>query len=123
MILRRLPAILVLSALFTMTLGTLRAQSQSEMNADAEDKADKADKELTAVYQQLLDSMKDDADAQKSLEDAEKAWLDYRDKEAAFEASSNLGGSIYPMVVSGVAKRLTEERIAYLKHVLKDGLD
>jgi len=99
----------------------VHAQSQPEINATAAASADKADQELTATYQKLRASFKDDAQALASLDAAEQAWLDYREKEAEFEASSDFGGSIYPLTVSTIAQRLTEERIKYLKDMIKNG--
>ena len=97
------------------------AQSQMEMNAAAAASAEKADKELTAVYQKLHESLKDDAQAQQLLEIAEKSWLKYRDDEAQYEAASDMGGSIHSLAVSTVMKRLTEERTKCLAGILKDG--
>jgi uncharacterized protein YecT (DUF1311 family) len=120
---RLLLFLLIALSLFLSSGGRARAQSQPEMNSAAAADAARADKALTAVYQKLRDSLQDDANAQQALDLAEKAWLDYRDQEAAFEASPNLGGSIYPLTVSTITQRLTQERIAYLQNILKNGLD
>lgn len=99
----------------------VHAQSQPEMNSTAAANAEKSDKELTATYQKLRALLNDDAKAQASLDAAEQAWLVYRDKEAEFEASPDFGGSIYPLAVSTITQKLTEDRIKYLKVIIKNG--
>lgn len=116
--------LLVFLGLVAFIGGTsIRAQSQMEMNATAADEAEKADKALNVAYRKLRDSLKDDPQSQKLLKDAQLAWLAFRDKEAEYEAAGDLGGSIHPMAVSTVVKRLTEERTRYLEKLLKDGPD
>jgi uncharacterized protein YecT (DUF1311 family) len=117
------PVAVTVGVMTSFAMVPARAQSQPELNAAARVDADKADAELTKTYQSLRDSMKDDSKSQELLDAAEKAWLDYRDKEVEYEAQSDFGGSIYLMAEATVSKRLTMERIKYLQGILKNGPD
>jgi hypothetical protein len=45
----------------------------------------------------------------------------YRDAQCAWESAAFQGGSIQPLVLATCFRRLTEERIAILKHQLCEG--
>ena len=107
--------ILVLSV-FAST--SLFAQSQQEMNFQAERDAAKADKALNVVYKKLLASVDDEG--AKLLKDSQRAWIAFRDAEAKFAADEARGGSMAPMLYSGTLSRLTEERVKQLKEHLGD---
>jgi uncharacterized protein YecT (DUF1311 family) len=93
-------------------------QTQVEMNQAAAADFQKADAALNKVYQRIRAAL--DADGQAKLKAAQRAWLAYRDAEAAFEAAPNEGGSIYPMVVANVKTRLTEARVSELGQLLQN---
>ncbi len=94
------------------------AQSQSEMNQEAARNAARADKELNVIYKKVLAGL-DDEGVQK-LKVSQRAWIAYRDAEAAFAADEARGGSMAPMLYSGTIARLTMERIEQLKLRLPD---
>jgi uncharacterized protein YecT (DUF1311 family) len=95
----------------------LRAQSQQEMNAEAAEIFKKADKELNEVYAKVLANL-DDA-AKENLKKAQRAWVAWRDAEAAFRADAEArGGSMWPLVHEGIRSRLTKERVKSLKELL-----
>ena len=94
------------------------AQSQQEMNFQAERDAAKADKALNVVYKKLLASVDDEG--AKLLKDSQRAWIAFRDAEAKFAADEARGGSMAPMLYSGTLSRLTEERVKQLKEHLGD---
>jgi uncharacterized protein YecT (DUF1311 family) len=89
------------------------------MNRQAGKELLKADNELNAVYARLLRAS-DHASALK-LKAAEKAWIAYRDSEAAYESTSNEGGSIYPLVLDKILTDMTEQRTELLKDILRRG--
>lgn len=91
-------------------------QTQAEMNQEASADFQKADAELNKIYKRVRESL--DEAGQAKLKAAQRAWLAYRDAEAALEAAPNEGGSIYPMIVANVMARLTETRVKELKEVL-----
>jgi len=96
--------------------GSLFAQSQSEMNAEAARDAAKADKELNQVYKKVLATLDDEG--AKLLKVSQRAWIAYRDAEAASAADEARGGSMAPMLYSGTVGRLTEQRTQLLKERL-----
>jgi uncharacterized protein YecT (DUF1311 family) len=93
-------------------------QTQAEMNQEAAADFQKADAALNKVYQRIRAAL--DADGQAKLKVAQRAWLAYRDAEAALEAAPNEGGSIYPMIVANVKTRLTEARVSELGQLLQN---
>lgn len=94
------------------------AQSQSQMNRDAQDSYKKSDAELNKVYKQLISNIsKEQKDA---LIDAQLAWIKFRDANSACWASPNKGGSIYPLIYYGRMKEMTEARTAELRELMKE---
>ena len=75
------------------------------------------DGELNRVYQQLLSQL--DPERRKLLRDAQKAWIKFRDKNAAFVASDVEGGTLYPILEVSELASMTERRIAELKERLQ----
>ena len=96
-----------------------KAQSQGEMNAQAEADFEKADKELNLVHQKVLKSADDDLARQK-LAAAQKAWIKFRDAQAEFDADAGRGGTIAPCLYAASKTDTTEQRIAVLKRELTD---
>lgn len=94
------------------------AQNQHELNAAAQADFEKADKELNAVYGQLMKKL--DPASQKALVEAELAWIKFRDADALARAAVNQGGSIYPMIYAGSRARTTKLRTLELKAWLKE---
>jgi uncharacterized protein YecT (DUF1311 family) len=88
------------------------SQSQPEMNETAQADFEKADAKLNAVYKKTLATLDDEG--KKKLIAAERAWVAYRDAEAAFVADSERGGSIAPLIYSTTCRELTESRIQEL---------
>jgi uncharacterized protein YecT (DUF1311 family) len=95
------------------------AMDQETMNACARQSFEKADAELNAVYKKLQSRKKNDAQAEKLLIAAKRAWAAFRDAECEFDAADNIGGSIYPMIYSGCLERLTKARIEQLDRYLR----
>ena len=108
-----------IAALLLLLSASLFAQSQQEMNFQAERDAAKADKALNVVYKKLLASV--DEEGAKLLKDSQRAWIAFRDAEAKFAADEARGGSMATMLYSGTLARLTEERVKQLKEHLGDG--
>lgn len=95
----------------------LRAQSQQEMNAQAAAEFTKADKELNEVYAKVLANLDDQA--KENLKKSQRAWVAWRDAEAAFRADAEArGGSMWPLIHEGFRSRLTKERVKGLKELL-----
>ncbi len=98
-----------------------RAQTQSEMNAEAAAELQKANAALNAVYKKMR-ALQDEAGGAR-LKAAQKAWIAFRDAQAAFEAAHSEGGSIYPLELANAKTRLTETRTEELEALMDDHSD
>lgn len=99
-----------------LMLGTvqLSAQSQAEMNQQAAGEFKKADAELNRVYARVLAELDDEGRAK--LKAAQRAWVVFRDAEAAYQMDLEArGGSMAPLIYEGTRARLTRARTAQLK--------
>lgn len=94
------------------------AQTQADLNDDACGVYREADKKLNAIYQQLLEQHKDDANFTTRLRKAQRAWLAFRDAEmeAIYPADNKREeyGSIYPMCSCLEQAALVNHRIEQL---------
>ena len=97
-----------------------RAQNQQEMNRQAEQDFNTADAEMTKVYKELVGNMsKTDLE---ELKVAQRAWLQFRDAQAKYEADlAARGGTLYPTIYNGRRAAMTKARTAQLKEVLDHG--
>ena len=86
--------------------------TQSEMNRCAGDSYRQADGTLNVQYRQIMNRLKGDAAAAKSLTAAQRAWIGFRDAECAFQGSATEGGSIHSFMMSSCLESLTRKRIA-----------
>lgn len=110
-----LPCVL---ALATLLASPAFGQSQAEMNRAAQADFEKADAKLNAVYKKVLHAMGDEEE-RKQLIAAQRAWLAYRDTQAAFEADLEArGGSLRPLIFHGACTRLTEQRTKELAQAI-----
>lgn len=75
-----------------------------------------ADQNLNALYASLKNKL-EPGDCQ--LQEAQRAWIKYRDANCEAEAGVYEGGLIQPAVRSGCLERVTQVRIAEL-HVIYD---
>ncbi|MFT3794628.1 lysozyme inhibitor LprI family protein [Flavobacterium sp.] len=105
-------------ALFLGMTGISLAQTQSEMNADAQAKYKKADAALNKAYKQLMALL--DKDEKVLLIQAEKDWVKFRDSHCKFDASQYEGGSIQPLIHANCMEELTRKRIAEIKASIKE---
>jgi uncharacterized protein YecT (DUF1311 family) len=99
-------------AAMAMALPVL-AQSQMELNRQAAEDFEKADRRLNEVYRALLPKLPSDHAAK--LREAQVTWLRFRDQECAFETMGTVGGSIHPLLEQSCRARLTLERVRHLE--------
>ena len=91
----------------------LRAQSQQQLNQQAEAAFEKADAGLNKIYGQLLAGA--DQRAAAKLKASQRAWLAYRDAQAEFAADHDArDGSMYRQIYAGQRSALTKVRIKEL---------
>ena len=87
-----------------------------EDSACASEAFTKADKELNDTYKQLLAVV--DEDAKQKLRAAQRAWVDYRDANAAFVYSIEGDGPAGRMVAWNDSERQTRARVDELRNWL-----
>jgi uncharacterized protein YecT (DUF1311 family) len=78
---------------------------------------EKADRDLNAVYQQLMRQL--DAGQQAKLRVAQNAWLRFREANADFEAGAASGGTLGPLLRISTMADMTEARTIELKKSLQ----
>ncbi|MBP9134688.1 MAG: DUF1311 domain-containing protein [Saprospiraceae bacterium] len=96
----------------------VRAQTQLEMNLDAQKSYKSADLELNKVYKLLMKEL--DPEAKALLKKAQQDWIKYRDSHCTFEGQMFEGGSAQPMVISSCMEIVTKARTEELKVSLED---
>ena len=94
-------------------------ESQAGMDICAGADFQVSDAKLNADYAEVIKRLSDDADARKLLQEAQRAWIAFRDAECKFSSSGVDGGSAYPMVYAMCLQGLTDERVVQLGAYLK----
>src|SRR5206468_9111147 len=105
---------LVIAALVALATSHANAQTQAEMNRQAAKDFKKADAELNSTYAALMAKLPD-ADSKRKLKESQRAWIAFRDAEAAFAADQFRGGSAAPVLRWTSMTETTEQRIKQLK--------
>lgn len=103
-------------------------RTQTEMNICAGLDYKAADAELNITYRKVISLMKEmDADlppelkgAEKTLREAQRAWIPYRDKACEAHGFLARGGSMESMLVGHCLADLTRRRIKELKALFHD---
>jgi uncharacterized protein YecT (DUF1311 family) len=97
------------------------AQTQTEMNNNADEAYKKADKELNSIYQKILTENKSDSVFIQNLTVSQRNWIKFRDSEIKVkfpEREPGYYGSSLPMCISQYQAELTNERMTTLKTYL-----
>ena len=82
-----------------------------------------ADARLNSIYQAWTEALKhpkpdeakDDAEILKRLVAAERAWIDFRDKECSLQSTSMLSGTGEPIVAGDCMYAMTKARVNALE--------
>ncbi|RYE23119.1 MAG: DUF1311 domain-containing protein [Sphingobacteriales bacterium] len=95
------------------------AQTQAEMNDDAQKEYEQVDKELNKIYQQVKKNFKTDTAFTNRLTKAQKIWIQFRNAEMdALYPDPNpmlTYGSMFTMCWYISLKELTQQRINTLR--------
>lgn len=94
------------------------AQTQMEMNQDAAGEFKAADKELNAIYQQILEEYADDDVFLANLKEAQRCWIVFRDAQLKMkypDREPGYYGSIQPVCEMTYLTELTQDRIKTLQ--------
>ena len=107
------------------TVMICNAQTQLEMNTNANAKYQEADKKLNTMYQEILKEYVSDTTFIKNLKIAQRIWIQFRDAEMKMKYPDRPAGgygSVQPMCWAEYLTQLTEERITTLKEWI-DGIE
>lgn len=91
-------------------------QSQFTINLCAQYRFVSADLELNAEYKQL--TARREERSTEALRQAQRAWVQLRDLNCAYESSDLEGGSLRPAVELSCRQRMTEDRIEWVREML-----
>ncbi len=78
----------------------------------------KSDSELNQVYGELMSKLSESRQAK--LRESQRAWIQFRDKNAEFMASDFEGGSMSPVISIYWLNLMTKNRISELKESLHE---
>lgn len=103
------------------------AQTQDEMNQEAQEVYELADKKLNETYTEILQLYQDDTLFIKQLKITQRIWITYRDaslkmKYPAIDKRLEYG-SVYPMCVSYYLAEFTNKRTSELNEWLQDTIE
>lgn len=94
-------------------------ETQADMNNQASETYDKADKELTELISTIKEASKEHSYMTLNINLFDKSideWKKYRDIKAELDASVVEGGSMYPCIYAGSLTTTTKEKIESLKN-------
>jgi len=100
------------SAAYAQKLDCKNASDQSTLNECADKDLKASDAKLNEVYRAL--SAKTSQQGKTSLQNAQRAWLAYRDAQCRFETMGTIDGSIHPMVYASCMDKLTQAQTKLL---------
>ena len=104
----------IAAILASLLIPQVHAQTQAAMNAQARSEFVQAAAELNRTYEALLTKLPD-AEGKEKLKKAQRAWLAFRDAEAAFAADKVRAGSMAPTLRYETITELTRQRIKQLE--------
>ncbi len=93
-------------------------QTQADLTQCAGEDYRKADRELNAVYAQVLKKLPPEFHA--ALKKAQQAWIKSRDADCELEPWDVEGGSMWPMSHTGCMRAKTVERTAWLRQLIDE---
>ncbi|MFV8379510.1 lysozyme inhibitor LprI family protein [Flavobacterium sp. LB3R33] len=108
---------LILTSFFLISFLS-NAQTQLEINTEANTEYQKADKELNSTYKKILKEYSTDLVFIKNLKIAQNIWIKFRDAEVNMKyppREPGYYGSIQPTCRSMYMNELTKKRIKELK--------
>ena len=109
----------IAAILASLLIPQIHAQTQAAMNAQVRAEFEQADAELNKTYEALLAKLPD-AESKQKLKESQRAWLAFRDAEAAFAADQARGGSMAPTLRYETITERTRQRIKQLNTRLTD---
>jgi uncharacterized protein YecT (DUF1311 family) len=104
---------------FTISVATVFAQSQTELNMESSNSYKKVDDQLGVVYQLILKKYAKNVKFINALRASERLWIQFRDAEVKMMYPSDnprmTYGSMYSMMYYGYLEKLTRTRLKQLQ--------
>jgi uncharacterized protein YecT (DUF1311 family) len=94
---------------------------QAQLNDCAAKRSEAADQTLNATWRKLMSVVAQSDPAYARLKDAQRSWIDYRDKMCGVYVKDRFGGSMMPMLFSLCEERLTIQQNDELLSLCEDG--
>lgn len=94
------------------------AVTQTDMNICSAKEFTAADKELNALYKQLIRRLAPELKA--ALTQSQRKWIAFRDQEAKIYALLYQGGSMAPLAINNSKTQSTRARIKQLKELYEE---
>jgi uncharacterized protein YecT (DUF1311 family) len=113
-------AIAVVIAATSLTSGYSQDSNFKPPGSDEQAAVDRANTELDKLYKELMSKL--DAEQQKSLKEAQRAWIKWRDAEADIIArvGGAIGGSSMRVDYANAQAKLIKQRTEVLRGYLKE---
>ncbi len=87
--------------------------NQSALNTCSSNVLNSANQKINSVYANYMKELNPTEKLQ--LKEAQRAWIQYKEKDCQFQSSPVLKGSLYPFVHNGCLVEKTENRIKELQ--------
>jgi len=115
---------IIILMLFLIATFSAYSQTQIELNNKAKVGYEKSDKELNQVYQKIIQVYKSDTVFLKTMREAQKQWIKFRDAQLKmkYPPYPNADESTLPMCRYYYLEELTNARIKDLKRWI-DGVE
>jgi uncharacterized protein YecT (DUF1311 family) len=114
--------LLLILILMSVCVPDLFAQTQADMDFDAQNAYLASDKKLAAVYNEIQNKYADDPAFLKKLKISEMLWLKLRDADlemkypyANTDSAQTIYGSVFPVCYYSELKELTDNRVKWLQ--------
>ena len=91
--------------------------TQADMNQQSAKNLAALDGKIETVLKELSSLV--DGDRKALLRAGQAAWMEFRHRQAEYEADICRGGTIYPVIFGGAAQSLAKERLENLEQLLK----
>jgi uncharacterized protein YecT (DUF1311 family) len=94
------------------------AMTTAQMRECENSRYERSDSELNQVYTELMSRLNESRQAK--LKAAQRAWIQFRDKNTEFMASDFEGGSMGPLISIYWLNLMTEHRLSELREMLQE---
>jgi uncharacterized protein YecT (DUF1311 family) len=104
--------------IFIANFANIFSQTQAEMNNTAIEDYNKIDIKLNKLYKQILKLL--ESPEKELFVQAQRDWIKFKESQCRYQASSEEGGSIQPLIKYVCLTELTDSRIKDFEQNIKD---